>query len=48
MTDLTAVSLFADNWTDGQTDGHRYKQTGNAVDLPEWVIRRLVDVDGAA
>jgi DNA (cytosine-5)-methyltransferase 1 len=35
---------FPDNWTEGQTDGHRYKQMGNAVAVPvvEWIIRRLV------
>jgi DNA (cytosine-5)-methyltransferase 1 len=39
---------FPDYWTDGQTDGHRYKQTGNAVAVPvfEWVIGRLVESDG--
>lgn len=35
---------FPDNWTAGQTDGHRYKQMGNAVAVPvvEWIIKRLV------
>jgi site-specific DNA-cytosine methylase len=35
---------FPDNWTDGQTDGHRYKQMGNAVAVPvvEWIMARLV------
>ena len=35
---------FPDNWTSGQTDGHRYKQMGNAVAVPvvEWIVKRLV------
>jgi DNA (cytosine-5)-methyltransferase 1 len=35
---------FPDDWTAGQTDGHRYKQMGNAVAVPvvEWIMRRLV------
>jgi DNA (cytosine-5)-methyltransferase 1 len=35
---------FPDNWTDGQTDGHRYKQMGNAVAVPvvQWIILRMV------
>jgi DNA (cytosine-5)-methyltransferase 1 len=35
---------FPDDWTAGQTDGHRYKQMGNAVAVPvvEWIVRRLV------
>jgi site-specific DNA-cytosine methylase len=37
---------FPDNWTEGQTDGHRYKQLGNAVAVPvvQWIIERLVKV----
>ena len=36
---------FPDNWTDGQTDGHRYKQMGNAVAVPvvQWIINRMVE-----
>ena len=36
---------FPDNWTEGQTDGHRYKQMGNAVAVPvvEWIISRLLE-----
>ena len=36
---------FPDNWTAGQTDGHRYKQMGNAVAVPvvEWIVKRLVE-----
>jgi site-specific DNA-cytosine methylase len=36
---------FPDNWTEGQTDGHRYKQMGNAVAVPcvEWIMERLVN-----
>ena len=35
---------FPDGWTDEQTDGHRYKQMGNAVAVPvvEWIVGRLV------
>ena len=35
---------FPDDWTAGQTDGHRYKQMGNAVAVPvvEWIVKRLV------
>jgi DNA (cytosine-5)-methyltransferase 1 len=34
---------FPDNWTEGQTDGHRYKQMGNAVtvNVIEWIGFRL-------
>lgn len=36
---------FPDNWTDGQTDGHRYKQMGNAVAVPvvQWIVSRMVE-----
>ena len=36
---------FPDNWTDGQADSHRYKQTGNAVAVPvvEWIVGRIRD-----
>jgi DNA (cytosine-5)-methyltransferase 1 len=36
---------FPDGWTDGQTDGHRYKQMGNAVAVPvvEWIIQNICD-----
>jgi len=36
---------FPDNWTEGQTDGHRYKQMGNAVAVPvvEWIVQRLME-----
>ena len=39
---------FPDNWTEGQTDTHRYKQMGNAVAVPvvEWIIKGIVDVIG--
>lgn len=34
---------FPDNWTEGQSDTHRYKQMGNAVAVPvvEWVIGNI-------
>ena len=40
---------FPDDWTAGQADSSRYRQMGNAVAVPvvEWIIRRLVTVDGA-
>lgn len=36
---------FPDNWTDGQSDTNRYKQTGNAVAVPvvEWLIGNICD-----
>ena len=39
---------FPDHWTEGQTDGHRYKQLGNAVAVPvvQWIIERLVKITG--
>jgi DNA (cytosine-5)-methyltransferase 1 len=38
---------FPDNWTAGQTDGHRYKQMGNAVAVPvvQWIIDRIVSLN---
>ena len=41
---------FPDHWTEGQTNGHRYKQLGNAVAVPvvSWIIERLVKVVGEA
>lgn len=38
---------FPDHWTDGQSDGARYRQMGNAVAVPvvEWLAHRLVEVD---
>jgi DNA (cytosine-5)-methyltransferase 1 len=40
---------FPDDWTAGQADSSRYRQMGNAVAVPvvEWIISRLVEVDGA-
>jgi DNA (cytosine-5)-methyltransferase 1 len=34
---------FPDDWTDGQSDTHRYKQMGNAVtvNVVEWIGKRL-------
>ena len=36
---------FPDGWTEGQADGPRYKQMGNAVcvNVVEWLIARLVE-----
>ena len=41
---------FPNHWTEGQADGHRYKQLGNAVAVPvvNWIIERLVKVVGEA
>jgi len=38
---------FPDDWTAGQSDTQRYKQTGNAVSVPvaDWVIKRLLNVN---
>jgi len=34
---------FPDDWTDGQADGHRYKQMGNAVtvNVIQWIGAKL-------
>ena len=36
---------FPDDWTEGQSDTNRYKQTGNAVAVPvvEWIIQGICD-----
>jgi len=36
---------FPDEWTEGQSDTHRYKQMGNAVTVPvvEWIIQGICD-----
>ena len=43
-TECERLQGFPDNWTDGQTDGHRYKQMGNAVAVPvvSWIVNRLM------
>ena len=35
---------FKDGWTDGQTDGHRYMQLGNAVSVPttQHILERMM------
>ena len=42
-TECERLQGFPDDWTDGQTDGHRYKQMGNAVtvNVIEWIGFRL-------
>lgn len=42
-TECERLQGFPDDWTDGQTDGHRYKQMGNAVtvNVIEWIGSRL-------
>ena len=44
-TECERLQGFPDGWTNGQANGHRYKQLGNAVAVPvvEWMIRRLID-----
>ena len=44
-TECERLQGFPDGWTEGQTDGHRYKQMGNAVAVPvvEWIMERLVN-----
>ena len=46
-TECERLQGFPDGWTEGQTDGHRYKQMGNAVAVPvvEWIMERLVHFD---
>ena len=46
-TECERLQGFPDGWTEGQTDGHRYKQMGNAVAVPvvEWIMERLVAND---
>ena len=46
-TECERLQGFPDGWTEGQTDGHRYKQMGNAVAVPvvEWIMERLVTCD---
>ena len=45
-TECERLQGFPDGWTDGQADGHRYKQMGNAVAVPvvEWIIQGIVEV----
>lgn len=44
-TECERLQGFPDGWTSGQTDGHRYRQLGNAVCVPvaEWIGRRIVE-----
>ena len=44
-TECERLQGFPDNWTDGQADGQRYKQMGNAVAVPvvNWIIKNLVE-----
>jgi len=46
-TECERLQGFPDGWTESQTDGHRYKQMGNAVAVPvvEWIMERLVACD---
>ncbi len=39
---------FPDGWTDGQADGVRYKQLGNAIAVPvaRWIAERIKKVQG--
>ena len=40
---------FPDGWTEGQADGPRYEQMGNAVCVPvvEWIVKRFITVRAA-
>lgn len=40
---------FPDDWTEGQADGPRYRQMGNAVAVPvvEWLLRRVARANDA-
>ena len=46
-TECERLQGFPDGWTDGQTDGHRYKQMGNAVAVPvvSWLVKRLMEAN---
>ena len=48
LTPLECERLMGwpDNWTEGQTDGHRYKQCGNGVASPvaQWIGEQLRDL----
>lgn len=50
LTELEAERLqgFPDEWTANQSGAARYRQLGNAVAVPvvEWIVNRLVAVDG--
>jgi hypothetical protein len=49
-TECERLQGFPDGWTADQKDSARYKQMGNAVcvNVVEWIIKRLVKVDGAS
>jgi site-specific DNA-cytosine methylase len=40
---------FPDGWTEGFADTVRYRMLGNAVAVPvaEWILLRMLEVDGA-
>ena len=40
---------FPDNWTEGQSDSHRYKQMGNAVAVPvvSWIVERITNASNS-
>lgn len=44
-TECERLQGFPDGWTDGQPDGHRYKQLGNAVsvNVAEWIGKRIME-----
>lgn len=44
-TECERLQGFPDGWTDGQNDGARYRQLGNAVAVPvvEWIGRRMMN-----
>ena len=48
LTPLECERLMGwpDNWTEGQTDGHRYRQCGNGVASPvaEWIGEQIIKI----
>ena len=47
-TECERLQGFPDGWTADQTDGHRYKQLGNAVAVPcvSYIVERMVKTLG--
>lgn len=47
-TECERLQGFPDGWTDGQTDGHRYKQMGNAVtvNVTETIGQFIMQAEG--
>lgn len=45
-TECERLQGFPDGWTDGQADGTRYRQLGNAWAVPvaAWILRRIAEI----